>query len=199
MKKRKQPLTLLEIVIALFLTGIILTTLLVFFKDYSLTNIKLKTVKEHVLARQTCYLRLNNLFSSMQTPKNGTSGFYTDTYNESAKEALFFTFNNGADLDPDFCNTLKGVLYLTKGGALHLIIQGEGGKTRKEVLFQNLSQFTLQFFDEEEKNWSPSWPRSKEKPPLMLKIELPEKKEKEPLVFSFFLPGVHPIIYEEQG
>lgn len=118
----RRPLTLLEVLGALFLAGILLSTVLHFFKEYSFTQAKLKLVKETVLERSYLQLRLNQVLS---TTENEAS---IDTYEQSTSNALFF----------DLPEESKGIVYLNKKNALILKIKEE-----EEVLLENISEATL--------------------------------------------------------
>ncbi len=173
--RKRRPLTLLEISVALFLAGILLTTVIQFFHEYSQTESKIKAIKKTVLTRATLQLRLNQLFS-------GGENFYTNIYEDSSSPALFFTVDGGLE---------NAVLYLNNNKELILDIYG-----RKDPLLPNISSAAFRFFDAEE--WVDTWDKEEGNHPLMLTLSLQEKNTKEPLVFSFFFPSDKPITYQRK-
>src|SRR5438876_491031 len=100
--RKKKALTLLEVMIALSLSAIVLTTLLSVYKEISLNQVKLERRKETVLNHKMVQQRLIRLFSAIRG-KEGTkeSPLYTSDFIESEGAALFIEFDNGLDLDPD--------------------------------------------------------------------------------------------------
>ncbi len=175
--RKKRPLTLLEITAALFLAGILLTTVIHFFHEYAQTEGKIKAIKETVLSRASLQLRLNQIFSQGEA-------FYTDAYTNSPSSALFFTSSEGIDVD--------GILYLNQKNELVLEI-----KEKKELLLQSISELNFRFFNGE--NWVNSWDKEEEDRPLMLTLCLKEKKIQEPLLFSFFFSCDKPITYQRKS
>src|SRR5580693_8591910 len=101
MKKKVSSLTLLEVVIALFLAGILLAFLFSFFKQALTTKTYAKALKEKIFSAELFQLRLNHLFASFR--EEGEELFLQTTSHVDARgECLLLRFNNGIDPDPFF-------------------------------------------------------------------------------------------------
>ena len=167
---RRAPLTLLEIMIALSLAAIILSTLLYSYKQYSLHYVNLTKCKEELLLKTKLQLRLSQVFSKIANH----SHFYLE------KGKLFFHFDYGIDPRPDFCGKLQGLLYVDAKQRLPLISWSEKEEPRREVLFEKVSNLKFFFFDQKEKKWVGEWSKDKGIPPLFKILVNGEN-------FSFFL------------
>ncbi len=181
---RKRSLTLLEVVIALGLAAILLTTLFGFYRQLFLARANIQKNKETVLQRVWVQQRLAQVFEKAEAEIEEDKGlvFYTAEHPHATGPALHFYYDHGMDPDPDYCGTLKAMLYLTPQKELMLQV----GPARKEVLLQGASQLQFAFFDPKEKIWQTGWGEKNEVLPPMVKLTIKTEKE-DP--FVFFLPG----------
>ena len=129
-RKTVYPLTLIEVFVACALFSLISYYLFASFKSASLLVKRLECGKSHVLQQQYLHQRLLPLFAKT------TAATYVDE--ESADHPfLLFAFDNGVDIDPDFCGPVHGRLYINEAQNLLLEIapqQAAQKAPRKEVL-----------------------------------------------------------------
>lgn len=177
---RRRSLTLLEVVIGFALTAILLSFLFSSFRHMAKLGAKVQKGREAVHSRSIVQLRLGQLFENLNADEKKSS-FYTDKHPDSFSEALYFTFDNGIDRDPQFCGLIKAALYLNPKKELCLTLLSEK-KERKEVLFKRAGMLSFEFFNSEKKEWQSSW--SEDAPPHILRFHIDKE-----LAFTFLIPG----------
>jgi hypothetical protein len=183
---KKRFFTLIEILIALFLIGTILTTLFRFFSSTSILEKKLKEVKEDIFFKNNLQVKFDTLFSKIFHKNfSKTSYFYTDEKNH-----LHFVFDNGIDPNPKFSSHIKATLFLNKNN--ELILKTMPFKKnpkiyREEILIKNVKSLNFEFFSKKDFSFSTTttWPKKKLTLPAALKITINKN-----LSFAFFLPVV---------
>jgi hypothetical protein len=153
---RKRPVLLLELCIAMVLMGGIVAVLFSSYTDLSLSKFHLKEEKEKVFNRQRLHLRLEQIFSRL------------GSWKVLEKEGCFFSYDNGADLDPAFRGVVEGMIYIDKG-ELILTTWPEKGDPRQEILCENANNFSIEFFDSSKGEWIAGYPAEK---PFMIKMKL---------------------------
>lgn len=138
------------------------------------SGVQIETVRSEMHGKHLLQLRLNQIFESISPNEL----FYTDTHHQGHGTALYFTFNNGVDHDPEFCGEIDGVLFVTPEirPKICLLLKDR----REEIFLENIKNFSLQFFDQKEKIWVADW-KEKTLPP-MLRIQIDDK------VYSYILP-----------
>src|SRR5579872_241343 len=186
---RKKNLTLMEVAIALSLTAILLSFLLSFYRETHLNKTKIQIAKQQVLANQLVHLRLYRIFAQLhQEEKSQKPLLYTDIFTGTELPALYLQYQNGIDPDPALANLVTSVLYLTKGKELCLTTTSKKGGKRMEILATQISSLSFEFFDPEEKHWTPDWNDKKKATPLIVKMILEDasSKEKMKIEFAFF-------------
>jgi Tfp pilus assembly protein PilE len=205
MRGQKRSITLLEIMIALTLAGILLAVVFNTYRHITLSHIKLEKAKVEVLANKMISQRLITMLSNLNIDRpstqdkktESTSPLYTLSLPESAYLTLNIEHDNGTDPDPSFCHHVKSVLFLSRHHQLCLVTYSSNGEQRKEVFKENISEMKLQFFDPSEKEWMPSWDYNNKKLPPMLKLSLFSKQKEPPLEFAFFIPeGEDEVVYK---
>ena len=183
---KKKFFTLIEILIALFLIGTILTMLFRFFLSTSILEKKLQEVKEDVFFKNNLQVKFDTLFSNIFHKNfSKTPDFYTDEKNH-----LHFVFDNGIDPNPKFSSYLKAILFLNKNN--DLVLQTMPLKKnpkiyREEILIKNVKSLNFEFFSKKDSNFitTTSWSKKKLDLPAALKIKINKN-----LSFAFFLPSV---------
>ena len=167
--RKKRALSLLEVSIALTLTAILLTTLFSNLRHIIQNSAKLQKIKEKIYWQFTLRMRLNQIFETLQSGDDKIL-FYTDEHPDAhpdAKgQALYFTFDNGIDPDPDFCQEITGILLHNKNNELCFIAVSKEGKTRKEVFLKKAKNVSLNFYHPEEKKLLCTW-KEKKLPPII--------------------------------
>ncbi|HSW72545.1 MAG TPA: hypothetical protein VLG44_03960 [Chlamydiales bacterium] len=212
MKIEKRPLTLIEVSISLFLLAILLSFLFTFLSQTVKTKVKMANAKSYVLDRQHLSMRLNQVFSAVQT------GFYTEE--EKGHPALSFIFDNGIDPEPSFSGPVRGKLFLEKE---HLTLQIEPARIskkmdfRKEILLGPIKDFSLTFLAKMEEKfpdpkakkigssyqWRTFWPKEKSGVPSLIRLVITEnisqkRKKGDTTSFAFFLPSQDiPVTYKK--
>lgn len=146
MRKLKCCLSLLEVSVAIFLTGIILSFLWTFYKDTLFTQKKLQTESLYAHQVMLTKTRLSLLIQEVaQDPTNSIST--PDHY-------LLFSYNHLLDPDPAFRGKISSYLYLDRSNRLCLTSFGTAGKCRQEILFFPLKKFQFELFDLKNLLWS---------------------------------------------
>jgi hypothetical protein len=153
---KKRPVLLLELLIALVLFTGVIAVLFSSCRDLAVSKNLLQLDKEVILNRQKIQLRLNQVFTHLKSM-------------EASDHLYFFTYDNNADLDPDYRGTLDALLYKNGQGHLILATYSKAKDARKEILSENVSSFHIKFFDEKKGFWSPTYPENKTS---MMKIEI---------------------------
>lgn len=138
----KRPLSLLEVVIALGLTAILLTTLFSCYRHLVLSKAKVDTVRNELYPKLFTQARLIQVFDNLE---EGHS-FYTD------EGVLNFHFDNGLDRDPKFCGPIDGKLFADNK---QLILKLNDD--RIEVLQTKISDLSFAFFDLKKNEWLSEW------------------------------------------
>lgn len=163
-KKRKRPITLLEVLIGCALTALLMTALFSSFRQTSKTQGQMALIRNTLLGEALTSQRLTQIFTHL-TDKD----FRYGSHSESGQFALSFTFDNGIDHDPLFCSEVMGFLYIDRQGRLCLSLK-RGEYSRVEVIESGLSSLTVAFFDLKTKTWVHSW--HKRELPLYLRLSL---------------------------
>lgn len=177
---RKRSLTLLEVIIALVLAAILLSTLFTFYRNLFVTRSQIQTSKNISLQRVLTQERLTQIFGKLLSEVEEEKGviFYTAGHNKALSLILYFAYDNGIDPDPQYCGTVKALLYLSLEKKLTLLTL----PAREEILLEDVDSLFFAFFDIKEKSWQNSWVSEAGKLPAMIKLLINE----DPIVF--FLP-----------
>jgi hypothetical protein len=177
---KKSNFTLLEVIIALFLTSILLIALLNFFVRTVFFEKKIETLKKEVFKKEHLQIRLSNIFSHIN--KSFENYFYTEK-EKNTLLSLYLTFNNGIDPDPSFSGPVFGKIYIDQNDLKLTIYPLNEAKQRTETLFQDVKKLEFLFFTKEKNfEWQNNWPQEKQSLPSMLKLKINEES------FAFFMP-----------
>jgi len=129
---RRRPLSLLEVMIAIFIAGILFAVLFRSQMDTATSARTVEQVKQAVYQREKFYLRLLPLFSHLEKCALD-------------EKRLVLTYDNGADPDPAFCGRVHSLLYMDKN-CLLLATWGKEDKLRTEVLWEGAKGLSFDFF-----------------------------------------------------
>jgi len=140
----KRPLSLLEVVIALALTTILLTSLFTIYRHLIQSKTQVETARSQLHWQFLTQTRLNQAFETVQE----CSIFYSNG------SMLFFKFDNGIDPDPQFCGTHVGEFGLDNKKLIFKI------NDRVEIFHTNINHFEMKFFDPKKKEWVEGWMNS---------------------------------------
>lgn len=162
---------LLEVLIAMALTMILISILLIFYmqvnkfnselekkQDYSFKKLYLSTRLASILPRAIAHNDTDKDFFFFTTAAN-------DSSTKSGTSALMFAFNNGVKLDPAFANHVLGRLYLDSEGKFCLAIWPSPARwtdvatppIKKEILFEQVENLTFEFYLPPSKNRNTIW------------------------------------------
>lgn len=171
---KKRPLSLLELIIGLSLTAILLSSLFASFRQISMSNASVQRAHGVVHERAFLQLRLEQMFR----------GLSKDTCLKKTEHGLTFTYKNFCDLEPDYCGSLQGKL-LVQEGRLILFSTPPNKDPRAQILFENVSDISWEFFDLKNKKWLLA--PDKKQFPLQVKLT-PTQKNDQTHIFIFQLP-----------
>ncbi len=178
----KRPFSLLEIIIGLALTTILLTSLFSSFRHLTQTEAMIEKIENQKHWEFVTQLRLNRIFENVPSH----SVFSIEPYGDKIKHALHFTFDNGIDPDPQFCQVQEVYLGLTDHQTFCLFIEPKLGAARKEIFLRDVSHFKMEFFDPKEKLWLREW--DKDYLPPLVKISLADRE------FFFVIPHANRMV-----
>jgi type II secretory pathway component PulJ len=169
-KYRVHHVTLLEVLIALSLAVIVLTTLNFFYRQIDSINVAMEKVQRESFQMAYIENRLSNIipkavFTKIAGAKNDFYFFTGSDVNGLLKEgspSLVFTFDNGVNLDKPFSNHVLGRLYLDKKGNFCLATmpsplrweKGGAIPIKDEILLQNVESIAFRYYAAPERNRS---------------------------------------------
>jgi hypothetical protein len=177
--KKKHSLTLLEVIVAIALLGILLTGLFNCFRQGLKKNIAAKELKQKVLQLELFRLRLKNCFATWDQE----SGMSLQRHPEASGLALIAAYQQTEDREFDMCGVLEAMLFLNRNKELCLASWSEKGKGRIEILLDKVDAFKCRLFDPKKGEWTEEWPSKKEENPVMVAIDLKWGGEEMPFVF----------------
>lgn len=174
--KKKRSLTLLEVVIAMLLLGILLTGLFNTFRQGLKKNIAAKELKQKVLQLELFQQKLRSLFAEEE-------GVWIEKHPDLSSLPLFIEFQQKTDPDFKMCGETTGMLYLNGKKELCLASWSEKGNSRIETLLDNVDAFKCRLFDPKKGTWTQTWPKKKEGSPAMAAVDLTWNGKEIPFVF----------------
>ena len=194
--KKKSSLTLLEVSIALFLTGILLTTLVSLYRDWLISFQKVQ--KEEVLAHKYLFLKHRLTQISSLLAKREDPIFFSLEENIEGFPALCVSYDNAPDPDPSFNGPVTSTLYVDSQKNLCLKTVSKKNEIRLEILFHPISSFSLSYFDLQTNLWRDDWPKSFNEIPLWVRFKIESPEEQGPLdwIIQVSFPS-DPILYLE--
>lgn len=221
---RKQPISLLELLIAMMLLSLLLTTL--FGTYHYIETMHRKVQKEQKINLQLLCAqhRLAQILPKALAPKANKSNdvfFFTKPHGNSP--SLIFVFNNGSD-GIQFTGHVLAKLFLDVEGKLTLVTWPSVAKNananpemHKEVLLENVSHLAFKFFSPQKRpdlnqkqaietqsseNWKEEWPlkistEDESILPAIIKVFVKLKNEQN-VTFVFVIPhSKQRILFEE--
>jgi type II secretory pathway component PulJ len=198
-KKLKSYFTLLEVSIAIFLTGILLSSLWGFYhQSYkaqkAMQKELYKTHKELFL-----HQRLETLFAQIASPEELSSLFTPENSSSFSSPCLGFSYEHRIDPDPLFNGNARSLLYVDDKKRLNLATWPKNQEhCRIEILCTKVQELKISFFNQQTNNWQAAWEEEAFPLPLWVKIALKKTGETsfEEYIFRSCYP-VDPIIYFE--
>ena len=149
----KRTFSLLEVTIAMILTGILLTTLFSSFRQMVVSNRNLQKIRTNKHWTYITHMRLTQVFETLEKAK-------------CEDGVLSITFNNGADPDPKYADKVKATLALTKE---EFVLKFED--ERKEVFKTEAKNGSFSFFNPKTKEWEEEWKSDSLFPALKITVD----------------------------
>jgi type II secretory pathway pseudopilin PulG len=203
MMKRKSLFTLLEVLIALGLTLMILTFLLLAYAESERTASFWREREEKEFSKLFLQRRLGEVFRNLlETDQEKAFFFTTDEIpgtTAPGSSILVFSYDNGFLRDAALSKSVLAALFVDIKGTLNLITwpaRGLWGDMQvppfhREALMEDLSLFQMEFFPMEgdrKLEWTKEgWSKERKDLPGAIKITATKKNEA-PLVFYFPIP-----------
>ncbi len=192
----KKPFLLFEVLIALSLMATMICLLFSFMVQSSRVEKKMEKARIHILERQHLQIRMQDILTSL-APNASRPSIYTKPF-DSEKTSLIVHFDNGIDPDPLFSGHVIGRIYIDENQDFCLVYWPSGIEKstswRKEILFSNVSDFSMQFLkplESKQATWAAIWPKEGRQLPSIIRLILKQKESSIP--FAFRLPSVNPI------
>lgn len=211
---KRPKFTLIEVLVALTLTGLLLSALFgVYWQIQVATRVGLKAEERnfHLLYAQ---MRLTQVLSAIEadTQKRGEKQAEYFFYLSENPQALTFTYDNGTGAGADFSNSVIGKLLLNNKEQLVLYTwpaisrhPEENPPFRKEILLEKVLSVEYSFYrppqpkmegrDIDPGNTSDGyntftdfWPLERYAAPAVIKMTI-EQKELKPITFTFAMPS----------
>lgn len=171
---RRSYITLLEVLIALGLTMLLLSTLTFFYQQMSFVNTRMDVIQDKTFHELFVHTRFSKIFPTLigekptrdSKAKRGDFYFFTSPNQGSlfkpGTQNLIFTYNNGVNLNKSLSNDALGRLYVSPQNQLILATwpapsrwasEGEVTPTlKKEILMDNVENIAFEFYVAPERN-----------------------------------------------
>lgn len=173
---KRRDITLIEILIAMTLTVLILTTLSFFYRSITMMGYDLDRIKTAQFYLRYVENRLVDVLPKALSKKSNPNDFVFYSFGSdgsdimiSGSQSLLFSFDNGVSLDKPFSNNVVGRLFVDPDGNLILAYwpipyrwDKEGSiPVKKEVLLENVKNLSFEFFIAPEKKEDNQTPEAK--------------------------------------
>lgn len=157
-KTVKRHVTLLEVMIAMFLTAIVLGTLLFFYKQTSMIGIDIDKIKAEHFNLRYVENRLSAILPRTINEKNKKEFTFFSLNDDSigmpGSQSLIFAFDNDVSRDSVFSNNVIGRIFVDKQGRLTLAYwptpqrheKGTPIPIKKEILLEGVDSLSFEFF-----------------------------------------------------
>ncbi len=169
---------MVEVLIALMLTVLILSTLLFFYQQISLISIDVDRVKAEHFNLRYVENRLSSILPRAVNEKDKGDDFVFFSLSDAGvgmagSQSLIYTFDNDISRDSLFSNNVIGRLYLDKQGFLTLAYwpspkrqeKGSPIPIKKEILLEGVESLSFEFFIPPEKTGLENPEKNSEKHP----------------------------------
>lgn len=191
----KRSIILLELLIAIGLASILMTTLFKLFVSNASIEKKLRFSQELIGERTHLLNRLETLFSNLHPPF-----LYTALLSDDEDfPSLIASFHAGIDPEPDFSGSNLARIHLNRFGELRLTQWPlEEALFRSEVLLREVKRVEWSFYQADQ--WRTQWAKGATPPPSMIRLSIWQKNlenQKEPSTqLAFILPSQETVVIE---
>lgn len=218
---KRRHMTLMEVLIALALTMILLSTLTYFYQDVSKMNTEYEKLRKEGFQFTYVENRLANILPKAVPPTDKSKDFAFFTSGDAngflkmGQPSLIFAFDNGVELDKNFANHVVGRLCVNKDNQLVLATWPSPNRwesvkqppIKKEILMDNVDTLHFEFYvppgktynphSIEPKNaWHKEWKQDYQKLPAMVRVQV--KRQNKTMNFVFPLPASDLVIHYDQ-
>lgn len=198
MKIVKRSVTLMEVLIAMVLTVLVLTTLTFFYQQVIVIGTQIDRSKEEEFYIRYVENRLSDVLPRILAPGDKNYAFFSlgdEGITKLGSQSLVFTFDNGVSMDKQVANSVVGRLYVDPEGRLILAYwptprrwdKTELPPMKKEILLSGIESMEFAFFvapeyEPEKEKEAPKKDEGnkKEKAPKKESKEEAQKKPEEP-------------------
>ena len=194
-RRKKRSLTLLEVTIAVFLTGILLSSLWQIYHNWykSYQKVQVLQTKTHkvIFIKQ----KLDELFF-LASISEEEGFFFTPKDLVNTYPSLCISYKGRPDPEIAFNGVLRSLLYVDNLKQLCLATWSSDLQNRIEILGRNISFFEMNFFDHQTNSWQADWPETLDHNPLWIRLQITNTDGTNNLIFR----GLHPdgpILYLE--
>lgn len=150
----KAPLTLIELAVALILTGILLALLWQGYRFQQHTTLKIEEAQSTVQKQLFCKQRIEKiLFPFTQNQKE--SFLYSPS-----PSSLCLSYLQKVDPNPLFLGNVRSLLYLDNSCQLCLASWTQEQTARIEILLEQVKNLSFTFLDPKTALWLQNWPES---------------------------------------
>lgn len=175
-KRKKYNLTLLEISVAFFLLGILLSSLWGLYQSWLTTYQKNQKSQTQIQKLLFIHQRLDKLARLVSTPppiEEEKNYLFTPEERIEGFETLCFSYYNAPDLDPSFNGRVRSLLFLNAQKELCLTTWSREKTPRTDILLKPVQGWALSYFNPQTNSWRDDWPGSFSHLPLWIlcKIE----------------------------
>lgn len=158
--KSKRYVTFLELLIAMALTSLILTVLFYFYRDIDWLNQDMENSQKEAFNLSYVQNRLSDVLPNAVSPRTTENDFFFYTSTDAGgllkggNPSLVFTYNFGANRDPQYANHVLGRLYVDTHHNLCLATLPSPArwspmvnlKIKNEILMENVESLAFQFY-----------------------------------------------------
>jgi type II secretory pathway component PulJ len=158
--KTKRFITFIELLIAMVLTSLVLTFLFYFYRDIDWLNQDMEKSQKSAFRLAYVQNRLADVLSHAVSPRTNEGDFFfyvsqdANGLLKATNPSLVFTYDFGANRDPQFANHVLGRLYISTNGHLCLATLPSparwpaGGhlKMKNEILMENVESLSFAFY-----------------------------------------------------
>ena len=187
---KKHTITLLEVLICVILAGIILSFLFSLLRKTLEKKQEIAQLKQWVYPREMMRLKIHQIVATLDR-NTDESSIWTEQDNPLR---IFFRYNH-KDRNPSFCGIVCSLLYVNEEQQLCLsTFSKRDGERRKEVLLENVSDFSFDLFNAKKVLWQSEWLETEKQLPEMMQLHLKIDQEYYDLVL-FVTDPENPIPY----
>jgi hypothetical protein len=193
-RKKRHPLTLLEMMVAFFLLGILLTTLWGLYRSWLVTSEK--NQKAQVQIHKTVFLkeRLDKIaLLVVSSRESDVNCLFTPKEKVEGLPTVCFSYYNQPDPIPSFNGHVCSLLYVNSLKELCVATWSAEKEERIDLLLQGVSSFSLCYFDPQTNLWREDWPEDFKHLPLWMRL-IVEAEAKLELLFRLD-QSFDPILY----